>query len=140
MTPDPTQPWGVEIDYAGRGTVVENGHTVGLRLYDNTLGGPLEPDPMTGEYPAVYVTAQVAESGEGGAQLRGSGLALVQPVNGSPAVPDPAVVVRAVAAALADFETRRTAFAALCAAWAPAPPEPEPEPEPDPAPEPEPAP
>ncbi|MEW5629146.1 ATP-binding protein [Streptomyces hydrogenans] len=140
MTPDPNQPWGVEIDYAGRGTVVENGHTVGLRLYDNTLGGPLEPDPMTGEYPAVYVTAQVAESGEGGAQLRGSGLALVQPVNGSPAVPDPAVVVRAVAAALADFETRRAAFAALCAAWAPAPPEPEPEPEPDPAPEPEPAP
>ncbi|MFF6898417.1 ATP-binding protein [Streptomyces hydrogenans] len=136
MTPDPNQPWGVEIDYAGRGTVVENGHTVGLRLYDNTLGGPLEPDPMTGEYPAVYVTAQVAESGEGGAQLRGSGLALVQPVNGSPAVPDPAVVVRAVAAALADFETRRAAFAALCAAWAPAPPEPEPEPEPDPAPEP----
>ncbi|MEV7531345.1 ATP-binding protein [Streptomyces hydrogenans] len=134
MTPDPNQPWGVEIDYAGRGTVVENGHTVGLRLYDNTLGGPLEPDPMTGEYPAVYVTAQVAESGEGGAQLRGSGLALVQPVNGSPAVPDPAVVVRAVAAALADFETRRAAFAALCAAWAPAPPEPEPEP--DPAPEP----
>ncbi|MFF2777865.1 ATP-binding protein [Streptomyces sp. NPDC058052] len=134
MIPDPAQPWGVEIDYAGRGTVAENGHTVGLRLYDNTLGGPLELDPITGEYPAVYVTAQVAESGTAGAQLRGHGLAMVQPVNGRPAVPDPAAVVRAVTAALADFETRRAAFAALCAAWAPAPPAPEPEPEPEPVP------
>ncbi|GHJ93060.1 hypothetical protein SNE510_25790 [Streptomyces sp. NE5-10] len=142
MIPDPNQPWGVAIDYAGRGSVAENGHTVDLRLYDNSLGGPLELDPMTGEYPAVYVTAQVAENGEGGAQLRGYGLVMVQPSNGRPAVPDPTAVVRAVAAALADFETRRAAFATLCAAWAPAPPEPEPEPEPepDPAPEPEPAP
>ncbi|MEU3396196.1 ATP-binding protein [Streptomyces filamentosus] len=132
MTPDPTQPWGVAIDYAGRAALTENGHTVELRLYDSTLGGPLVPDPMTGEYPAVYVSAQVAESGEGGAQLRGHGLALVQPAGGRPAVPDPAAVVRAVTAALADFETRRTAFAALCAAWAPAPPAPEPEPEPAP--------
>ncbi|MFE5794714.1 ATP-binding protein [Streptomyces sp. NPDC056503] len=135
MIPDPTQPWGVAIDYAGRGTVAENGHTVTLRLYDNTLGGPLELDPMTGEYPAVYVTAQVDENGAGGAQLRGYGLAMVQPSNGRPAVPDPAAVVRAVAAALADFETRRAAFATLCATWAPAP-EAEPEPEPEPAPAP----
>ncbi|MFD8010313.1 ATP-binding protein [Streptomyces sp. NPDC058955] len=135
MIPDPNQPWGVEIDYAGRGTVVEDGHTVDLRLYDNTLGGPLQLDPMTGEYPAVYVTAQVVESGESGAQLRGHGLAMVQPAHGRPAVPDPAAVVRAVAAALADFETRRAASAALCATWAPAPaPEPGPAPEPEPAP------
>ncbi|MFI8322601.1 ATP-binding protein [Streptomyces sp. NPDC085529] len=137
MIPDPNQPWGVEIDYAGRGTVAEGGHTVALRLYDNTLGGPLQPDPMTGEYPAVYVTAQVVEDGEGGAQLRGHGLAMVQPANGRPVVPDPAAVVRAVTAALADFETRRAASAALCAAWAPAP---APAPEPEPAPEPKPAP
>ncbi len=145
MIPDPHHPWGVEIDYAGRGTVAEHGHTVDLRLYDNTLGGPLERDPMTGEYPAVYVTAQVVESGEGGAQLRGHGLTMVQPAGGRPAVPDPDAVVRAVAAALADFESRRAAFAALCAAWAPAPapepaPDPAPEPEPTPAPEPEPVP
>ncbi|MFJ5706366.1 MULTISPECIES: hypothetical protein [unclassified Streptomyces] len=135
MIPDPNQPWGVEIDYAGRGTVAADGHTVDLRLYDNTLGGPLQLDPMTGEYPAVYVSAQVVEAGEGGAQLRGHGLAMVQPTNGRPAVPDPAAVVRAVAAALADFETRRAAAAALCATWAPAPaPEPGPAPEPEPAP------
>ncbi|GGY26008.1 ATP-binding protein [Streptomyces omiyaensis] len=133
MIPDPNQPWGVAIDYAGRGAVAEKGHTVDLRLYDNSLGGPLEVDPMTGEYPAVYVTAQVAENGEGGAQLRGYGLVMVQPSNGRPAVPDPAAVVGAVAAALADFEVRRTAFAALCAAWVPVP-EPEPEPEPEPTP------
>ncbi|MEU2547449.1 ATP-binding protein [Streptomyces roseolus] len=150
MTPDPTQPWGLAIDYAGRGSVVEQGHAVAVRLYDNSLGGPLELDPMTGEYPAVHVTAQVTENGTAGAQLRGYGLAVVQPTGGRPAEPDPDAVVRAVTSAVTDFETRRTAFAALCAAWAPAPepapdpapapgpaPEPSPEPEPEPVPEPE---
>ncbi|MER5736102.1 MULTISPECIES: ATP-binding protein [unclassified Streptomyces] len=141
MIPDPTQPWGVAIDYAGRATLTENGHAVALRLYDSTLGGPLEPDQVTGEYPAVYVTAQVTEDGEGGAQLRGHGLVVVQPSGGRPVVPDPDAVARAVAAALTDFEARRASYATLCAAWAPVTgPAPEPEPEPEPAPDPEPAP
>ncbi|MFH8725462.1 ATP-binding protein [Streptomyces termitum] len=137
MIPDPAQPWGVAIDYAGRGTVTESGHTVGVRLYDNTLGGPLDIDPVTGEYPAVYVTAQTVENGGNGVQLRGYGMTVVQPTHGRPVLPDPAAVVRAVTAALADFETRRAAFAALCAAWAPVPdPGPEPAPDPGPAPAP----
>ncbi|MCX5392542.1 ATP-binding protein [Streptomyces sp. NBC_00094] len=141
MNIDPTQPWGVAIDYAGRAAVTENGHTLDVRVYDNSFGGPLEQDPMTGEYPSVYVSAQVTEAGTADAALRGSGLIVVNGQGGSPVVPDPSAVERAVAAALADFAGRRDAYAALCATWAPpapAPaPAPQPEPEPDPAPAPE---
>ncbi|MFI8912326.1 ATP-binding protein [Streptomyces sp. NPDC053513] len=122
MTPDPSHPWGLAIDYAGRGTVIENGHTITVRLYDNSFGGPLEIDPITGEYPAVYVSAQVNENGQNGASLRGYGTTVVQPTAGRQAVPDPTAVQSAVAEALADFETRRAAQAALCAAWDPAAP------------------
>ncbi|MER5887312.1 ATP-binding protein [Streptomyces sp. NPDC001941] len=130
MNIDPTLPWGVAIDYAGRATVTEGGHTIGVRVYDNAIGGLLERDPVTGEYPPVYVSAQFAEAGPAGdAALRGSGTAAVQGVEGSPVVPDPTAVQRAVAAALADFEARRAAYAALCAAWAPGAPVPGPAPE-----------
>ncbi|MET9432967.1 ATP-binding protein [Streptomyces sp. NPDC006551] len=129
MNTDPTQPWGAAIDYAGRATVTESGHTLSIRVYDNTLGYALERDPVTGQYPSVYVTADFAEKGEGDSVLRGSGQVVVHSRNGEPAAPDPTAVERAVEAALADFETRRVAYAALCAAWAPAPaPEPAPEP------------
>ncbi|MEU8616677.1 ATP-binding protein [Streptomyces sp. NPDC048623] len=131
MNIDPTQPWGVAIDYAGRATVTENGHTVLVRVFDNTLGGILERDPVTGQYPAVNVSAQLAESGTGDVVLRGSGLIAVPGQGGLPVVPDATAVQRAVAAALADFETRRLAYAALCAAQAPVAPE---NPEPAPAP------
>lgn len=147
MTPDPTHPWGLAIDYAGRGAVTEDGHTIAVRLYDNTFGGPLELDPITGEYPAVYVSAQVNENGQSGASLRGYGMVVVNPTNRNPVVPDPTAVQNAVAAALADFETRRASYAALCALWDPATqpeptpdPEPQPEPTPDPDPQPQPQP
>lgn len=128
MNIDPTQPWGVAIDYAGRATVTENGHTLDIRVYDNTFGGNLDRDPVTGQYPPVYVSAAFAENGAGDAALRGNGLVVVNAQDGAPAVPDPTAVQRAVTAALTDFETRRTAYAALCAAWAPAPPAPAPAP------------
>ncbi|MFD0370516.1 ATP-binding protein [Streptomyces sp. NPDC059071] len=131
MNIDPGQPWGVAIDYAGRATVTENGHTLNVRVHDNSYGYLLERDPVTGQYPSVYITAEVNEKGVGDALLRGSGQVVVPAQNGVPAVPDPTAVQRAVAAALADFETRRAAYAALCATWAPAP---EPAPEPAPAP------
>lgn len=131
MNIDPTQPWGVAIDYAGRASVTENGHTLSVRVYDTGLGYTLERDPFTGEYPSVYVQADFTRSGPGDATLRGYGLAVVEARNGVPAVPDPTAVQRAVAAALADFEARRAAYASLCATWAPAP---EPAPEPEPAP------
>ncbi|MEV6326386.1 ATP-binding protein [Streptomyces sp. NPDC051909] len=136
MNIDPTQPWGVAIDYAGRATVTENGHTIAVRVSDNTIGGTLERDPVTGQYPSVYVSAQFSVSGGSGAGdvvLRGSGLITVAGRDGLPVVPDATAVQRAVAAALADFEARRLAYAALCATWAPAP-EPAPAPESAPAP------
>ncbi|WP_329281907.1 ATP-binding protein [Streptomyces sp. NBC_00691] len=136
MNIDPTEPWGVAIDYAGRATVTEGGHTVDVRVYDNSLGHALQRDPVTGQYPSVYVTAEVTERGTGDAVLRGSGMVIVDALNGAPVVPDPAASQRAVTAALADFEARRSACATLCAAWAPPAPEPEPEPTPEPAPEP----
>ncbi|MEV7673413.1 ATP-binding protein [Streptomyces sp. NPDC088752] len=133
MNIDPTQPWGVAIDYAGRATVTENGHPLSVRVYDNGLGHSLERDPITGEYPSVFVTAELARAGAGDASLRGYGLAVVEAEDGVPAVPDPTAVQRAVTAALADFEARRAAYAGLCATWAPTPdPDPEPEPEPRP--------
>ncbi|MFF9912285.1 ATP-binding protein [Streptomyces sp. NPDC013457] len=135
MNIDPTQPWGAAIDYAGRAVVTETGHTLHVRVYDNSLGHTLETDPVTGQFPAVYVTAELNEKGTGDAALRGSGLVIVPATDGVPVVPDPTAVERAVAAALADFESRRAAYAALCTAWAPAP-QPEPVPTPTPTPEP----
>ncbi|MFJ9808258.1 ATP-binding protein [Streptomyces sp. NPDC101158] len=125
MNIDPNQPWGVAIDYAGRATVTENGHTLNIRVYDNSFGGTLEKDPVTGQYPPVFVNASFAESGGGDAALRGSGFIVVNGQSGNPVVPDPTAVQRAVAAALADFEDRRAAYAVLCATWAPAPQPPE---------------
>ncbi|GAA3374269.1 hypothetical protein GCM10020367_37500 [Streptomyces sannanensis] len=128
MNIDPAQPWGLAIDYAGRATVTEGGHTLGVRIYDNTLGGALEPDSLTGEFPPVYVTAQIGESGEAGSVIRGSSFVVLTPQAGQPVVPDPNAVRDAVEAALADFENRRAAYAALCATWTPAPPAPDPAP------------
>ncbi|MET9950335.1 ATP-binding protein [Streptomyces sp. NPDC006339] len=118
---DPTQPWGVAIDYAGRATVTEDGHVLNIRVYDNSLGYALDRDPVTGQYPSVYVTAEFSEKGVGDASLRGSGMVTVAAKDGVPVVPDPTAVQRAVEAALADFESRRAAYAALCASWAPSP-------------------
>ncbi|WP_329621727.1 ATP-binding protein [Streptomyces sp. NBC_01255] len=140
MIIDPAQPWGVAIDYAGRATVTDGGHTVDVRIHDTTMGGPLEVDPMTGEYPQVYVTAQLDEAGTAGSSLRGSGLVILNAQGGLPVVPNQEAVRDAVAAALADFETRRTAYATLCTTWAPPAPDPTPTPEPEPTPTPEPEP
>ncbi|MEU7038079.1 ATP-binding protein [Streptomyces sp. NPDC046237] len=119
MIIDPDQPWGLAIDYAGRAAVTEAGHTVNIRVYDNTFDGVLRPDPLTGEYPPVYITAQIEEYGAEGAALRGHGLVILDASGGTPVRPDAAAVQRAVGAALADFEDRRAAHAALCATWEP---------------------
>ncbi|MFD8975201.1 ATP-binding protein [Streptomyces sp. NPDC059593] len=140
MIIDPAQPWGVAIDYAGRATVTDSGHTLDVRIYDTTLGGALEVDPMTGEYPQVYVTAQLGETGAAGSALRGSGLVILNAQGGQPVGPNPEAVRDAVAAALADFESRRAAYAALCTTWAPPAPAPMPTPDPTPTPEPTPEP
>lgn len=78
MDIDTTQPWGIALDYFGRATITESGHTVRIRVYDQTMGEPLAPDPLTGTYPQVYVSAQVTETGANFSQLRGYGEVVVR--------------------------------------------------------------
>ncbi|MFB6615951.1 ATP-binding protein [Streptomyces sp. NPDC085524] len=118
MNIDPTLPWGIAIDYAGRAIVTEAGHTVQIRVYDAGLGGSFEPDPVSG-YPAVYVTAQFTEDGALGAQLRGAGQVVLYPAGMNPVAPDQTAVATAVAEAIADFESRVASYAALCARFTP---------------------
>ena len=122
MDIDTTQPWGVAIDYAGRATVTDSGHTVHLRIYDNSLDPVSEPDSSTGQYPPVYVTAQISENGALGTQVRGYGQFVVQPVGDAPVTPDQTAAQSAVAAAVADFNSRAGAYADLCAQWPATPP------------------
>ncbi|MFF1410310.1 ATP-binding protein [Streptomyces sp. NPDC058289] len=120
MNIDPTQPWGIALDYAGRATVTEAGHTLQIRVHDAGLGDTLEPDPVSG-YPAVYVTAQLTETGEFGAQLRGTGQTVLNPPPEGPVLPNQSAIPTAIATALTDFESRVTAYAALCTTWLPIP-------------------
>jgi hypothetical protein len=122
MDIDPTQPWGVAIDYAGRATVTDSGHTVYLRVYDNSLDPVAEPDSLTGQYPPVYVTAQISEHGDLGTEVRGFGQAVVPPSGTDPVLPSQSAAPAAVAAAVADFNARIAAYAALSAQWAVTPP------------------
>ncbi|MFF3940824.1 carbonic anhydrase family protein [Streptomyces phaeofaciens] len=117
MDIDPTQPWGTAIDYAGRATVVEAGHTMHVNVTDSSLSSVIEPDSITGRYSSVTVTAQFHESGANATVLRGYGRITIDPVGTDPVVPDRTAVQRAVAAALADFEANTAAYTALCARW-----------------------
>jgi hypothetical protein len=119
MDIDPAQPWGIAIDYFGRAVLTDSGHTVQLRIYDQTLGAPLAPDEITGQYPAVYISAQIRETGDDGAELHGFGDTMINPAGAGPVAPDQTSVPAAVAAAVADFQARTASYAALCAAWPP---------------------
>ncbi|MCX4764311.1 ATP-binding protein [Streptomyces sp. NBC_01275] len=117
MDIDPTQPWGLAIDYAGRATLTEDGHTVHVNVSDTSLSSVIGPDSITGAYSPVNVTAQFTENGDGNAVLRGSGRVTVLPVGTDPVVPDRTAVQRAVAAALEDFRANVAQYATLCATW-----------------------
>lgn len=117
MDIDMTQPWGIAVDYAGRATLTEAGHTVHIRIHDSSLSTVIEPDPLTGTYPPVNVTAHFSETGDSCASLRGYGQVSVSPAGTDPVVPDQSAVSSAVAAAISDFESRKAAYVALCAAW-----------------------
>ncbi|MFJ9022535.1 ATP-binding protein [Streptomyces sp. NPDC102259] len=119
MDIDPTQPWGLAIDYAGRATLTESGHTIHVNVSDTSLSSVIGPDSISGAYSPVNVTAQFTETGEYGAVLRGTGRITIMPVGADPVAPDPTAVQRAVAAALTDFETNSAAYVALCARWQP---------------------
>ncbi|MFH0180782.1 ATP-binding protein [Streptomyces cacaoi] len=117
MDIDPTQPWGLAIDYAGRATLTEGGHTIHVNVSDTSLSSVIGPDSISGTYSPVNVTAQFTEAGEGGAVLRGTGRITIMPVGADPVVPDRTAVQRAVAAALTDFATNAATYVALCAQW-----------------------
>ncbi|MEU9264326.1 ATP-binding protein [Streptomyces sp. NPDC048251] len=119
MDIDPTQPWGLAIDYAGRATLTESGHTIHVNVSDTSLSSVIGPDSISGTYSPVNVTAQFTETGEGGAVLRGTGRITIMPVGTDPVVPDPTAVQRAVAEALTDFASNAAAYVALCARWQP---------------------
>ncbi|MEU9310079.1 ATP-binding protein [Streptomyces sp. NPDC048256] len=119
MDIDPTQPWGLAIDYAGRATLTESGHTIHVNVSDTSLSSVIGPDSISGTYSPVNVTAQFTETGDGGAVLRGTGRITIMPVGTDPVVPDPTAVQRAVAEALTDFATNAAAYVALCARWQP---------------------
>ncbi|WP_329338079.1 ATP-binding protein [Streptomyces sp. NBC_01352] len=117
MDIDTSQPWGVAIDYAGRATVVEDGHAIHVNVSDASLSSIIAPDPLTGRHASVTVTAQFSETDGSGAVLRGGGRVTVQPTGTDPVVPDQTAVQRAVAAALVDFRANTEKYAALCATW-----------------------
>ncbi|WP_432155461.1 ATP-binding protein [Streptomyces sp. bgisy153] len=128
MDIDPTQPWGVAIDYAGRATLAESGHTIHVNVSDTSLSSVIAPDSITGTYSPVTVTAQFTETGENGAVLRGTGRVTVLPVGTAPVVPDRTAVQRAVTAALDDFTAHTAAYLALCRTWTTTAPPAEPDP------------
>ncbi|MER6527682.1 ATP-binding protein [Streptomyces sp. NPDC001508] len=117
MDIDTSQPWGLAIDFAGRATLPEAGHTIYVNVSDTSFNSVIAPDSITGTYAPVDITAQFTESGTGGAVLRGLGRVTVPPIGTAPVVPDQTAIQRAVAAALADFAANVTAHAALCARW-----------------------
>ncbi|WP_314223374.1 ATP-binding protein [Streptomyces zaehneri] len=119
MDIDPTQPWGLAIDYAGRATLTESGHTIHVNVSDTSLSSVIGPDSISGTYSPVNVSAQFTETGEGGTVLRGTGRITIMPVGADPVVPDPTAVQRAVTEALTDFATNAAAYVALCSRWQP---------------------
>ncbi|MGW1618437.1 ATP-binding protein [Streptomyces sp. NPDC002172] len=119
MDIDTSQPWGLAIDFAGRATLTEAGHTVHVNVSDTSLSDIIGPDSITGTYSPVNITAQFTENGANNSVLRGYGRVTVLPVGTAPVVPDQTAIQRAVAAALANFEENTTAYSALCAKWTP---------------------
>lgn len=117
MDIDTTQPWGLAIDFAGRATLTEAGHTIHVNVSDTSLSDIIGPDSFTGTYSPVNVTAQFTESGTDNSVLRGYGRVTVAPVGTDPVVPDQTAIQRAVAAALDRFAENTAAYAALCATW-----------------------
>ncbi|MFF5144040.1 ATP-binding protein [Streptomyces sp. NPDC013157] len=117
MDIDTSQPWGLAIDFAGRATLTEAGHTVHVNVSDTSLSDIIGPDSITGTYSPVNITAQFTESGANNSVLRGYGRVTVLPVGTAPVVPDQTAIQRAVAAALTNFADNTAAYTTLCTKW-----------------------
>ena len=117
MDIDTTQPWGLAVDFAGRATLTEAGHTIHVNVTDTSLSDIIGPDSITGTYSPVSITAQFTEPGTNNSVLRGYGRVTVLPVGTDPVVPDQTAIQRAVAAALTNFADNTAAYTALCTKW-----------------------
>ncbi|MFI2430261.1 ATP-binding protein [Streptomyces sp. NPDC018693] len=132
MDIDPTQPWGLAIDYAGRATLVEAGHTIHINVSDSGFSSVIGPDSITGTYLPVNISAEFTETGPRGVTLRGYGRVTVHPVGTAPVVPDQSAIQRAVTEALTDFNSNTAAYLTLCTTWTPNPGDDEPPTDPSP--------
>lgn len=119
MDIDTTQPWGLAIDFAGRATITEAGHTVYINVSDSSYNSIIAPDSITGTYSPVTVTAQFTETGTNNSVLRGSGRITIVPIGTDPVIPDQTAIQRAVAAALANFVDNTASYTSLIAKWTP---------------------
>ncbi|MFJ9246054.1 ATP-binding protein [Streptomyces sp. NPDC101776] len=119
MDIDTTQPWGLAIDFAGRATIVEAGHTVYVNVSDSSYNSIIAPDSVSGTYAPVTVAAQFTETGANGSAIRGSARTTIMPIGTAMVVPDQTAIQNVVAAALANFVDNTAAYTALSAKWTP---------------------
>lgn len=119
MDIDTTQPWGLAIDFAGRATITEAGHTIYVNVSDSSYNSIIAPDSISGTYAPVTVAAQFTEWGANGAAIRGSARTTIMPIGTAMVVPDQTAIQTVVAAALANFAENTAIYTALAAKWTP---------------------
>ncbi|WP_051800879.1 hypothetical protein [Streptomyces sp. NRRL F-525] len=119
MDIDTTQPWGLAIDFAGRATITEAGHTIYVNVSDSSYNSIIAPDSISGTYAPVTVAAQFTEWGANGSAIRGSARTTIMPIGTAMVVPDQTAVQSVVAAALANFVDNTASYTALAAKWTP---------------------
>ncbi|WP_416966071.1 ATP-binding protein [Streptomyces sp. Agncl-13] len=119
MDIDTTQPWGLAIDFAGRATITEAGHTIYVNVSDSSYNSVIAPDSVSGTYAPVTVAAQFTETGTNGAAIRGSARTTIMPIGTAMVVPDQTAIQSVVAAALANFVDNTASYTTLAAKWTP---------------------
>lgn len=119
MDIDTTQPWGLAIDFAGRATITEAGHTIYVNVSDSSYNSIIAPDSISGTYAPVTVAAQFTEWGANGSAIRGSARTTIMPIGTAMVVPDQTAIQTVVAAALANFVENTAAYTTLAAKWTP---------------------
>ncbi|WOX11816.1 ATP-binding protein [Streptomyces sp. N50] len=119
MDIDTTQPWGLAIDFAGRATITEAGHTIYVNVSDSSYNSIIAPDSVSGTYAPVTVAAQFTEWGANGSAIRGSARTTIMPIGTAMVVPDQTAIQTVVASALANFVENTAAYTTLAAKWTP---------------------
>ncbi|WP_327401954.1 ATP-binding protein [Streptomyces sp. NBC_01288] len=119
MDIDTTQPWGLAIDFAGRATITEAGHTIYVNVSDSSYNSIIAPDSISGTYAPVTVAAQFTEWGANGSAIHGSARTTIMPIGTAMVVPDQTAIQTVVATALANFVENTAIYTALAAKWTP---------------------